>query len=279
MMTLTIKSEDTPLQVKLNDFAEQIAKLGEAAALLMLIVLLIKYFISFRINSVPSASEAINNLVKFKDLMEDITLLCIVDIEDSLREGIQQAVADCKDAGVKVQGIVMEGPEIRNLSPERMNMILPRLQILAKSSPEDKKILVGRLKDEFNDIVAETGDGTNDGPALRTADVGFSMGISSTELWVNLIMDTFAALALATALLFADDLGCYGVDTVKSDTIVFNTFVSLQIFNEINLMVSAVGVPLSSIHYKNQIDSEVTVRSLPGPIPVPRQEIDEYNHS
>ncbi|CAG8725265.1 11539_t:CDS:2, partial [Cetraspora pellucida] len=324
--------------------------------------------------------------IKFEDLMVNITLLCIIGIEDPLRNGVREAVADCKDAGVKVRmvtgdnvltarsiaeqcgiytgGIVMEGPEFRNLSNERMKEILPRLQVLARSSPEDKKILVGKLKEELNDIVAVTGDGTNDGPALRTADVGFSMGISGTEtakeassiilmddnfssivkaimwgrcvndavkkflqfqltvnvtavlltfisavssgeqkavltavqlLWVNLIMDTFAALALATdpptpellkrkpenrdsplitphmwkmiigqsifqlaitliLLYAADDIVGHGLDSDPTNshnptnshtepnsnkpttlnTLVFNTFVMLQIFNEIN---------------------------------------------
>ena len=62
-----------------------------------------------------------------------------------------------------------------------MDRIIPRLQVLARSSPEDKRILVARLK-KLGDVVAVTGDGTNDGPALRTADVGFSMGISGTEV-------------------------------------------------------------------------------------------------
>jgi Ca2+-transporting ATPase len=147
-----------------------------------------------------------------------------------------------------------------------MKAIVPRLQVLARSSPEDKRILVETLK-ELGDIVGATGEGTNDGPALKTAHVGFAMGIAGTEvakeasdiilmddnffslvkaimwgrcvndsvrkflqfqistnvtavvvtsvtavassqeqsalsavqlLWINLIMDTFAALALAT---------------------------------------------------------------------------------
>jgi P-type Ca2+ transporter type 2C len=55
------------------------------------------------------------------------------------------------------------------------------LQVLARSSPEDKRIPVTKLK-EFGETVAVTGDGTNDAPALKAADVGFSMGISGTEV-------------------------------------------------------------------------------------------------
>ena len=219
----------------------------------------------------------------------DLTLIGIIGIEDPLREGVREAVAKCKSAGVRVTmctgdnvltarsialqcniytagGIIMEGPHFRMLPPDVMKAIAPRLQVLARSSPEDKRLLVEMLK-ERGDIIGVTGDGTNDGPALKTAHVGFSMGITGTEvakeasdiilmddnfssivqaimwgrcvndavrkflqfqintnitavvitfvtalaatseqsalsavqlLWINLIMDTFAALALAT---------------------------------------------------------------------------------
>ena len=219
----------------------------------------------------------------------DLTLIGITGIEDPLREGVREAVAKCKTAGVRVTmctgdnvltarsiaqqcniytsgGVIMEGPHFRMLSPDVMKAIAPRLQVLARSSPEDKRTLVEALK-ERGDIIGVTGDGTNDGPALKTANVGFSMGVTGTEvakeasdiilmddnfssivhaimwgrcvndavrkflqfqlntnvtavvitfitaiaakseesalsavqlLWINLIMDTFAALALAT---------------------------------------------------------------------------------
>ncbi|KAI8057559.1 PMCA-type calcium-translocating P-type ATPase [Gilbertella persicaria] len=304
--------------------------------------------------------------VPYEDIIEGqgLTLIGIVGIEDPLRPGVKEAVKACQRAGVFIRmvtgdnvvtaksiakqcgiytpgGIVMEGPVFRNLPPSQMDAILPRLQVLARSSPEDKQILVGRLR-ELGDIVAVTGDGTNDGPALKLADVGFSMGIAGTEvakeassiilmddnfssivkaimwgrcvndsvkkflefqitvnitaviltfvsavashsqksvltavqlLWVNLIMDTFAALALATdppteellergpesrssplitfkmwkmiigqaifqivvtiVLLYSDVLH-YESDDPILQTIVFNTFVFCQIFNEIN---------------------------------------------
>jgi Ca2+-transporting ATPase len=161
---------------------------------------------------------------------------------------------------------VMEGVEFRGLSEERRREVVRDLRVLARSSPEDKRVLVEALR-SLGEVVAVTGDGTNDAPALKAADVGFSMGIMGTEvakeasdiilmddnfssivkalgwgraindavkkflqfqitvnitavvltfvsavasdeersvlnaiqlLWVNLIMDTFAALALAT---------------------------------------------------------------------------------
>jgi len=242
-------------------------------------------------------------------------------------------------------GLVMEGPDFRRLTEEQLDEVLPRLQVLARSSPEDKRILVQRLK-TLGEIVAVTGDGTNDAPALKAANVGFSM-VSGTEvakeassiilmddnfasiitalmwgravndavqkflqfqitvnitavvlafvtavyddemkpalravqlLWVNLIMDTFAALALATdpptekildrppqgkgplitttmwkqimgqniykitvifVLYFAggDILGYDLSDPNKQlelDTVIFNAFVWMQIFNIFN---------------------------------------------
>ncbi|KKY28672.1 putative p-type calcium atpase [Phaeomoniella chlamydospora] len=207
---------------------------------------------------------------KFDKVFKDMTFLGIVGIQDPLRPGVTDAVRDCIGAGVFVRmvtgdnlttakaialecgiftkgGVAMEGPAFRKLSKNQMNQIIPRLQVLARSSPQDKEILVKHLK-KLGETVAVTGDGTNDAPALKSADVGFSMGIAGTEvakeasaiilmddnfasifqitvnitavfltfvsavasgseesvltavqlLWVNLIMDTFAALALAT---------------------------------------------------------------------------------
>uniref|UniRef100_A0A672K799 Calcium-transporting ATPase n=1 Tax=Sinocyclocheilus grahami TaxID=75366 RepID=A0A672K799_SINGR len=258
--------------------------------------------------------------------------------------------------------LCLEGKEfnrrIRNekgeIEQERIDKIWPKLRVLARSSPTDKHTLVKGIIDstvlERRQVVAVTGDGTNDGPALKKADVGFAMGIAGTDvakeasdiiltddnfssivkavmwgrnvydsiskflqfqltvnvvavivaftgacitqdsplkavqmLWVNLIMDTFASLALATeppteslllrkpygrnkplisrtmmknilghavyqltiifTLLFAGekmfdiDNGRYAplhAPPSEHYTIVFNTFVMMQLFNEIN---------------------------------------------
>ncbi|KAI9775470.1 MAG: hypothetical protein M1839_001087 [Geoglossum umbratile] len=304
----------------------------------------------------------------FDSIFNEMIFLGIVGIQDPLREGVKEAVRDCQKAGVKVRmvtgdnimtaraiaeecgifttgGLVMEGPKFRKLSRTEMDHAIPRLQVLARSSPEDKRILVKRLK-ELGETVAVTGDGTNDAPALKTADVGFSMGIAGTEvakeasaiilmddnfssivkaimwgravndavkkflqfqitvnitavvltfvsavashdeqsvltavqlLWVNLIMDTFAALALATdaptrsilnrqpdrksaplitltmwkmiigqaiyqlVVTFILNFGGKSILSYQSDrekaqlrTLVFNTFVWMQIFNQYN---------------------------------------------
>lgn len=140
-----------------------------------------------------------------REVMEkDLTLIGIVGIKDPLRKEVVDAVAQCKRSGIFVRmvtgdniltaqhiarecgilddnGIAMEGPDFRKLQDEELDEILPRLQVLARSSPTDKYKLVKRLKD-LGEVVAVTGDGTNDGPALKEADVGLSMGISGTQI-------------------------------------------------------------------------------------------------
>ena len=79
--------------------------------------------------------------------------------------------------------------------------ILPRLKVLARSSPSDKHRLVTRLK-ALREVVAVTGDGTNDGPALKAADVGFGMGIAGTEIAkeaadIIIMDDNFASIVKA----------------------------------------------------------------------------------
>jgi Ca2+-transporting ATPase len=95
----------------------------------------------------------------------------------------------------------MEGVDFRKLPTDEMDAIIPRLQVLARSSPTDKQLLVGRLK-ALGETVAVTGDGTNDGPALKMADIGFSMGIAGTEVAkeassIILMDDNFASIVKA----------------------------------------------------------------------------------
>ena len=166
-----------------------------------------------------------SKLAVFDKIFKDMVLLGIVGIQDPLRVGVADAVRSCQKAGVYVrmvtgdnlltakaiaeecgiydpkQGEVMEGPAFRRLGKREMNKVIPRLQVLARSSPEDKRILVKRLKD-LGETVAVTGDGTNDAPALKTADVGFSMGIAGTEVAkeasaIILMDDNFASIVKA----------------------------------------------------------------------------------
>ncbi|KAJ1548049.1 plasma membrane calcium, partial [Nowakowskiella sp. JEL0078] len=156
--------------------------------------------------------------------LSNLIYLGVVGIQDPLRPEVPEAVSMCQKAGITVRmvtgdnlttaraiargcgilrknGIVMEGPQFRQLSDEEMDEILPNLQVLARSSPNDKQILVNRLR-KLKETVAVTGDGTNDAPALKSADVGFSMGIAGTEVAkeasdIVLMDDNFASLVKA----------------------------------------------------------------------------------
>ena len=87
-----------------------------------------------------------------------------------------------------------------------MDKIWPKLRVLARSSPQDKYVLVrGIIASKINpsrEVVAVTGDGTNDGPALKKADVGFAMGITGTDVAkhaadIILLDDNFASIVKA----------------------------------------------------------------------------------
>jgi len=136
--------------------------------------------------------------------VQNLVCIGIVGIQDPLRPGVVEAVAHFKRAGVTVRmitgdnlltaraiarnagiltpgGIALTGPEFRSKTVAEQAQIIPRLQVLARSSPTDKTIVITRLR-ELGEVIAMTGDGTNDGPALKLADVGFSMGITGTEV-------------------------------------------------------------------------------------------------
>ncbi|ETN42746.1 calcium-translocating P-type ATPase, PMCA-type [Cyphellophora europaea CBS 101466] len=142
--------------------------------------------------------------LRLDHIFQDMTLASIVGLRDPLRPDVIDSVRQCQKAGVFVRmvtgdnpstaisiakdcgiytpgGIAMDGPTFRKLTPAQLDMIVPRLQVLARSSPEDKRVLVYRLRAQ-KEIVAVTGDGTNDALALKAADVGFAMGIAGTEV-------------------------------------------------------------------------------------------------
>jgi len=132
---------------------------------------------------------------------EGLTAMAITGIQDPLRPGVPEAVVACQRAGITVRmvtgdnvktaraialecgilggadsgHIVMEGPEFRSMPRAEALEMLPRLRVLARSSPTDKHLLVTLLT-SLGEVVAVTGDGTNDAPALKVADIGLAMG-------------------------------------------------------------------------------------------------------
>lgn len=170
--------------------------------------------------------ESDSGMAVFEPIFKDMSFLGIFGIQDPVRAGVAEAVHTCQRAGVFVRmvtgdnivtakaiaeecgiytpgGIAIEGPKFRKLSTRQMNQIIPRLQVIARSSPEDKKILVNQLK-KLGETVAVTGDGTNDAQALKNADVGFAMGLSGTEVAkeasdIILMDDNFASIVKAMA--------------------------------------------------------------------------------
>ncbi|XP_027361876.1 calcium-transporting ATPase 1 isoform X2 [Abrus precatorius] len=74
------------------------------------------------------------------------------------------------------------GPDFREKSQEELLELIPKIQVMARSSPLDKHTLVKHLRTTFGEVVAVTGDGTNDAPALHEADIGLAMGIAGTEV-------------------------------------------------------------------------------------------------
>ena len=84
---------------------------------------------------------------------------------------------------------------------ENFRLIRDQLRVLARSSPDDKYLITTGLK-KLDHVVAMTGDGTNDAPALKRADVGFAMGIAGTEVAkeaadIILLDDNFASIVTA----------------------------------------------------------------------------------
>uniref|UniRef100_U5EU54 Calcium-transporting ATPase n=1 Tax=Corethrella appendiculata TaxID=1370023 RepID=U5EU54_9DIPT len=154
-----------------------------------------------------------------ENIVNNLTCLCVVGIEDPVRPEVPDAIRKCQKAGITVRMVtgdnintarsiatkcgilrpqddflILEGKEfnrrIRDNNGEVQQHLLdkvwPKLRVLARSSPTDKYTLVKGIIDskvtESREVVAVTGDGTNDGPALKKADVGFAMGIAGTDV-------------------------------------------------------------------------------------------------
>ncbi|KAM3379938.1 calcium-transporting ATPase 9, plasma membrane-type [Capsicum galapagoense] len=158
------------------------------------------------IDEVPTDEEGLAQWV----LPEDgLILLAILGIKDPCRPGVKDAVRQCSDSGVKVRMVtgdniqtaraialecgiltsntedtefeVIEGKTFRELCEKEQEQVAKRMSVMGRSSPSDKLLLVQTLR-KLGEVVAVTGDGTNDAPALHEADIGLSMGIQGTEV-------------------------------------------------------------------------------------------------
>jgi len=138
---------------------------------------------------------------KLLDLMQDLTLLAMVGIVDPPRAEARDAIAKCHSAGIQVRmitgdhavtaaaigkqlgitGKALTGAQFKAMSDEQLLKELPEIGVVARVAPEDKIRLVDLLQRQEN-IVAMTGDGVNDAPALKKADIGVAMGITGTEV-------------------------------------------------------------------------------------------------
>ncbi|MGO4255823.1 cation-translocating P-type ATPase [Marmoricola sp. RAF53] len=146
----------------------------------------------------PAALEATANPF---ELVTDLTLLAMVGIVDPPRPEAKAAIAECVDAGIRVrmitgdhattaaaiahelgiQGRAITGAQFSAMSDEQLRAEIDDIGVVARVAPEDKVRLV-RVLQETGNVVAMTGDGVNDAPALKSADIGVAMGITGTEV-------------------------------------------------------------------------------------------------
>jgi P-type Ca2+ transporter type 2C len=146
----------------------------------------------------PASFDAGGNLL---EEVQELTLLALVAIVDPPRKEARDAIAECKKAGIRarmitgdhvttaaaianqlgIEGRALSGTEFAALSDEELDRQVDEIGVVARVAPEDKVRLVETLKKEGH-VVAMTGDGVNDAPALKRADIGVAMGITGTEV-------------------------------------------------------------------------------------------------
>ena len=158
--------------------------------------------------------------------INDLNMMGIVGIEDPVRGDVPPAIEDCLNAGIQVKIVtgdapgtakeigrqlglwkpedtdenILIGTELASMSDEELKNRLPKVKIISRARPNDKERAVRILK-ELDYIVAVTGDGTNDAPALNAANVGLSMGdgtaVAKEASDMTIIDNSFSTIANA----------------------------------------------------------------------------------
>ena len=154
----------------------------------------------------------------------DLTLVCVISIRDNVRKEAVDAIREVQNAGIQVvmvtgdrketavaiakeagllksnEDIALTSAEMAEKTDDELKAILPHLRVVSRALPTDKSRLV-RIAQELDLVVGMTGDGVNDSPALKKADVGFAMG-SGTEVAkeagdITILDDNFASIEKA----------------------------------------------------------------------------------
>jgi Ca2+-transporting ATPase len=203
------------------------------------------------------------------DVSEELVWVGLVGMIDPARPEARQAVAQCRQAGIRVimitgdhpdtafaiareVGLVAEkmgsqavltGPELNKMSDPELKKALKTVRVFARVAPEHKLRLVDILKEQ-GEVVAMTGDGVNDAPALKRADIGVAMGITGTEVTKE-----------TAAMILADDNFATLVAAVEEGRAIFDNIKKYLIFllscniSEILVLTGAffLGLPLPLI--------------------------------
>ena len=200
----------------------------------------------------PDTFDPKSNLI---DEIKDLTLLAMVGIIDPPRTEARDAIAKCHSAGIQVrmitgdhavtaaaighelgiEGAALTGAEFAATSDEELKEKLPDIGVVARVAPEDKIRLVTLLQEQEN-IVAMTGDGVNDAPALKKADIGVAMGITGTEVSKG-----------AAVMILTDDNFATIVKAVEFGRAIYNNLFNFVRFQMTSLVAFIVSYLLAAM--------------------------------